>query len=156
MVQARRPEGVGRFAREALVLPEHDAGHERATLSREPGRHRVRDVRAQTVNDAEDPAPGADDAQMTRAEHDVDAVTLQICALVEAVPGAARSGDLGQNVHDGSLRRSAAKWEADENRLPQRRSVKASRLAGEAEIERRAPGRAGHDELDVAGMADLG
>src|SRR4051794_36416997 len=93
---------------------------------------------------------------MSRAQHDMDAVAPQVCALVEAVPGTARSDQLGQNVHDGSLRRSTAKRKTHEHRLPQRRSVEASRLGREAKIERRAPGRAGHDELDVTRVTDLG
>ena len=79
------------LVREPLVLAEHDSREHRAPLAAEPRGDRARNVRAEPVRDAADPAASAHDPPVAAVEHDVDAAAGQPAAFVEAVLRTARS-----------------------------------------------------------------
>ena len=110
---------------------------------------------AQTIGQAGNAAASADLAPDAAHEHDVHAAAPQVAGLVEAVLGRAGPLDLDDGLDHGALRRRPAARKLEQHGLAERRPIEPPDLRGNADLEPRAPGRAGHDAAHAGGLADL-
>src|SRR5581483_2861603 len=70
VIEARGAEALPELVREALVVSEHDALENRASLARHSPSDRGSQPRSQPVADPADAAAAADDAPAVAAQHD--------------------------------------------------------------------------------------
>ena len=156
VVEARSAEVVLDVVRQALVLAEDDAEHDAATdASGSPGDAGLDPV-ADVIAEAGDTPSATALAPARRLEHDVDALPLEPCLLVEAVLGGARLRDPDGRLQDGSTRRrGATDRQHDQDALAQPHMSKAPSHGDDARRPwRRARGSDGH-ELRNAALTEL-
>jgi hypothetical protein len=88
VVQAGAAERGAKLVGEALDRTEHDAGDERPALAGEPTLQTACDSLPGAVNDSGNTSAGSDDPVVIRGGDDMDALSTEIGALVEAAVGA--------------------------------------------------------------------
>src|SRR5207248_6911874 len=110
---------------EAGVVAEHDSLEDRAPFSRETGCRAAPQPRAQAVAHGSEPASSADDVPLIDAQDDMDSLTPQPAALVEAVLRAARQVDDAEQADDGALRWCASERQLELNRFLDTKSLEA-------------------------------
>src|SRR5579871_1297704 len=109
VVEPRAPERPFEAVRQAGVVAEQHAFDDRATLPREAGRRGTAKPAPETVRDPSEPAAPPHELPFVDAQHDVNALTSEPGALVEAVLRTARRLYHGEDADACSLGRRAAK-----------------------------------------------
>ena len=155
VVEARRAEVVAEVVGQRLVVAEDDSLEDRAPFSREPGRNRRSETRAQVVGDAAEPAAPADLRPFVDFEHDMHPVATEPGALVEPALRTARPPYDGEHLEDGPLRRGAAERELELDALVERFAVEATDAALDADVVAPARRRRRDDHDGAAGTIDL-
>src|SRR5205807_6297621 len=85
------------------------------------------------------------------AENDVDALVPEPGALVEAVRGRPRQANRRDRLEQGALRRRAAEWQLEENRLVEAEAPEPRHFRREPHLEWADPRGPGHHELGALG-----
>ncbi len=135
VVEAGGAEPLLQRVREALVLTEHDALDHAAALPTEARRTVAREPGVQAVGDTAEPRAAADSAPGIGVQHDVHAVPMQPCPLVEAVRRPARRTQHTEHRQACALRRDAAGRQLEQHRLVRALDAPADDERADARLE---------------------
>jgi hypothetical protein len=158
VVQARSSEAVAEVRVETLVLPEDDPGDDRPPLTFDPRRQRARDVASKPVCDTSETAARTDDPEGVGAEHEVNALTTQVCALVELSAFVCGPRLLGRSdeLEQCALRRCSPARKLEPSCLVDHAIVPAANANRNADCKRTRASRPGHLNPGESRGADLG
>ena len=157
MREPGRPEVRAYALGQPLVLAEDHSEDERTPDAVRPAAHGTLHAIAHLVPEPRDTATTTDLAPGRSAEHDVDPLTREPRALVEAaVASLARLRDTDDRLEDGSSRRRPADGKDEQHALAERTPAKESNLRGNAHRPRGDARGTGDDDPHRPGLADLG
>lgn len=83
MVETRGLEAVAKLLVEPLIVPENDAGDDRASLPCEPRRHRPRYETAEAIRQSGHSSPATHYSKGRCVQDDMDTLAAQVRSLVE-------------------------------------------------------------------------
>ena len=156
MVEAGAAEARLQPVAETGVVAEHHSFQDRAPLSREAGCGTAPEPRAQAVAHRAEAAAPADDMPFVDAQHDVDSLTPQPTALVEAVLRGTRQSYDAEQAHDGALGRRSSQRQLELHPFVDATSLEAPGAGEESLREHAAARLAGDDDEEPPGAADIG
>jgi hypothetical protein len=154
VIQTRGSEALAQLLAHRLLLAEDEPGQDRAPFARETGCDRAGEPVVNPVSQPGDPFAAADHSPAPSAGDDVDAAAAKHRPLVESVAGATRLPQLDDALDDRALGRSSVQRKLKQNRFSQLEPAKAPNPRGHAQLERRAPGRAGDLDERRPDLAD--
>ncbi len=156
VVQPGSAEVLPQATREGCVVAEDDPVEDRAPFSRQPGRDRALEPRADAIGEPTKPAACTDLVPRVQPEHHVHAVAAQPRALIEPVGRPEWLAHEGERIQDRALRRRTPEWKLQLYRFVDRSSREAAHASLGAHDELRLPRRRGDDDDCVPCPADVG